>query len=92
MKASFVQKYGPWGVVTGGTQGIGKALVESIAARGLNVVIIGTKEVEKVAAETANRFQVQTKAIKADLGDPRQIDRIMEECHSLTVGLSVYTD
>ncbi len=76
MEQSFIQKYGPWGVVTGGTRGIGKALAESLASRGLNVVIIGTRNVNEVAEELADRFKIQTKAIQADLGDPSQIDRI----------------
>lgn len=87
MEQSFIQKYGPWGVVTGGTRGIGKALAESLASRGLNVVIIGTRNVKEVAEELAARYQIQTKAIQADLGDSTQIDRIMEECQDLTVGL-----
>jgi uncharacterized protein len=87
MKQAFIQKYGPWGVVTGGTRGIGKALAESMASRGLNVVICGTREVKEVAKEIADRFQVQTKAIYADLGDPSQVDRITEACKDLAVGL-----
>lgn len=87
MEGSFIQKYGPWGVVTGGTRGIGKAFAESLASRGLNVVIIGTRDVKEVAEELAVRFQVQTKPIQAELGDPNQVDRIMEECQNLSVGL-----
>ncbi len=87
MEQSFIQKYGPWCVVTGGTRGIGKALAENVASRGLNVVIIGTRDVKEVAEEIAARFQVQTKGIQANLGDLSQVDRIMEECQGLSVGL-----
>jgi uncharacterized protein len=87
MKQSFVSKYGPWAVVTGGTRGIGKSLAKSIASRGLNVVIIGIRDVAQVAEEIAARFHVQTKAVQADLGVPSQVDRVIEECKDLSVGL-----
>jgi short-subunit dehydrogenase len=57
------------------------------ASRGLNVVIIGTRDVARVAEEIATRFQVQTRAIQADLGVPIQVERVMKECRDLSVGL-----
>jgi len=35
-----LSKYGPWAVVTGSTDGIGKAYAKQMAAKGLNIVLI----------------------------------------------------
>ena len=39
-KDNFVKKYGRWAVVTGCTQGIGKAYAMELAKRGMNLVLI----------------------------------------------------
>ena len=46
--------YGEWGVVTGGTDGIGKAIAKELVREGLNVVII-------------SRTQAKLDATKAEL-------------------------
>ena len=40
-----LQQYGPWALITGASDGIGKALAEQIAAAGLNVALVARSEV-----------------------------------------------
>ena len=39
MVDSFVQRYGPWALVTGASSGIGEQLARALASRGLNLVV-----------------------------------------------------
>ena len=41
---NFVKRYGKWAVVTGCTQGIGKAYAYELAKRGMNLVLISRNQ------------------------------------------------
>ena len=48
----FVEKYGPWAVVAGASEGVGAEFAEALAGRGLNVVLIARRQaaLDEVAA------------------------------------------
>ena len=64
-RINLKKKYGPWAIVTGCTEGIGKSMSFELAKRGLNVVLIGRNQVklEKVSAEIESTTQAKTKII-----------------------------
>ncbi|CAM9382900.1 unnamed protein product [Ectocarpus sp. 6 AP-2014] len=47
-----LKKYGAWAVVTGATDGIGKAMAYQMAKKGMNVLLISRTETKLVDAET----------------------------------------
>jgi 17beta-estradiol 17-dehydrogenase / very-long-chain 3-oxoacyl-CoA reductase len=64
-----IKKFGEWALVTGSTDGIGKAYAIELAKRGLNVILISrTKEkLEQVANEIQSKYSnVQVKTIAID--------------------------
>ena len=44
METSFRDRYGPWAVITGASEGTGEAFAERIAAEGVNCVLIARRE------------------------------------------------
>lgn len=66
-------------LVTGGSRGIGKAIVLRLAKDGFNVIFnfrSGEKEAEEVAKE-AEAFGVKTMAVKADVSNPEDCDALI---------------
>lgn len=63
-----LKKYGSWGVVTGCTDGIGKAYAEHLAKRGLNVVLISRSldKLQEQAKYLSDKYHVESKIIAAD--------------------------
>src|SRR5689334_5078204 len=59
---------GSWAVVTGGSDGIGRAFCEELAQQGLNIVLIARNKdkLEKVAQEIKQKAKIETKIIVAD--------------------------
>ncbi|XP_066997219.1 very-long-chain 3-oxoacyl-CoA reductase [Anabrus simplex] len=66
-----LKEMGGWAVVTGATDGVGKAFAFACAKRGLDVVLISrnVEKLGKVAAEIEERHKVNTKIIEADFSD-----------------------
>lgn len=86
----FLQTYGPWALVTGATDGIGKATARILAASGLGVVLVARRaELLNSLAEDIRNNGGTALAVPADLSVPVDIDRVNEATAGLDVGLLV---
>mmetsp|Transcript_896 Transcript_896/g.1988 ORF Transcript_896/g.1988 Transcript_896/m.1988 type:complete len:341 (+) Transcript_896:3-1025(+) len=65
-----LKKYGSWAVVTGATDGIGKAMAFEFARKGLNVVLISRSEdkLQACAEELKAKHSVEVKTLAVDYG------------------------
>jgi len=90
--AKFADRYGPWAVVAGASEGLGEAFARECAVRGLNVVLIARRVelAQRLADEIAAANGVQTRVLRADLADRADLDRILIELADLDVGLLIY--
>ncbi|GIX85020.1 very-long-chain 3-oxoacyl-CoA reductase [Caerostris darwini] len=83
---------GKWAVITGGSEGIGKAYAEELAIRGFNICLISRniKKLDFAANELAEKCQVLTKTISADFTDgPEIYKKIESELNQLEGGIGV---
>lgn len=87
----FLQKYGPWALVTGAGSGIGRELSRIIASKGLNLIIVGRRLslLEELQTELTNQYKIKVKTLSIDLTDEKSIDLIKKEVSELEVGLLV---
>lgn len=91
MDSKFLEKYGPWAIVTGASSGIGVEFAHQLAAKGLNVVLVARRKqlMETLAAELAENCKVEVRVVEADLSkDGFQAD-IMDATNDIDVGLLV---
>ena len=63
-----LKKYGDWAVVTGCTDGIGKAYAEKLAKKGLNIVLLSRSldKLNELSSYLTDKYKVKTKVIAAD--------------------------
>ena len=89
---TFADKYGPWAVVAGASDGVGSAFADALADRGLNVVLLARRQelLDDVAAAITERTGVQTRTLAVDLTEPGASTRIIDATGDLEVGFLVY--
>lgn len=87
----FKQDYGPWGVVTGASQGLGAVYAENLAKKGMNVVVVARSEdkLKKLATKLQDEYGVQVKTVAADMSKPEGLKTIEAKTGDLDVGLLV---
>lgn len=64
-----VASQGKWAVITGATDGLGKAYAKALAEKGLDIVLVSRtlSKLEDVAAELKERYGVDVRVVEADL-------------------------
>jgi len=84
-------RYGPWALVTGASDGIGKALATHIAADGINVVLVARSgdKLQSLAAELTDSCGVETLVLSTDLGVPGGAAAVEDLTNRLDIGLVV---
>jgi short-subunit dehydrogenase len=87
----FVERYGPWAIVTGASAGIGRALAVEIARRKVNVVAIARRQhlLDALKSELESQFGVEVRAVGVDLTAPDAMARIDQATRGITIGLVV---
>ncbi|CAL4075820.1 unnamed protein product, partial [Meganyctiphanes norvegica] len=88
----WTTRFGQWAVVTGASDGIGKAYVHKLAARGMNVVLIARNKdkLDGVAEYARSEYGIETSVVIADFGDGQSIyGHIAKELEGKDIGVLV---
>ncbi|OFB36792.1 short-chain dehydrogenase [Mycolicibacterium sp. (ex Dasyatis americana)] len=90
--SEFVDRYGPWALVAGASDGVGAAMAGELARRGLNVVLLARRQevLDGVAAEIRENADVQTRTLAIDLATPGAAGEVIEATADLDIGFLVY--
>jgi short-subunit dehydrogenase len=84
----FAERYGPWAVVAGASEGVGASVARLLGARGVNVALVARRQVplEAVAATVAT----ETRTVTLDLSTDGAEAALAAATDDLEVGLLVY--
>lgn len=88
----FADKYGPWALVVGASDGCGALFAERLAREGVDVVLVARREqvLREVAAGIGERTAAATKTLAVDLTDPGAAQSIVDATADLEIGMLVY--
>jgi short-subunit dehydrogenase len=86
------EKYGPWALIAGGSEGIGACIAHHLARAGINLVLVARKlgPLETVAASLRAQTSAEVRILALDLTGAAMLDRIREASDDVEVGLLVY--
>lgn len=92
MTTTVTSKYGPWGIVAGGSDGVGVAFAREMASRGINVVLVARRAAVLAASadDIRTRYGVEVATVPLDLSAPAALSELEQATAGLEVGLFVY--
>jgi short-subunit dehydrogenase len=88
----FRARYGPWAVIAGASEGIGRAFAHALAARGVDLLLIARRPgpLEAEAHLLRRRHRVQVVTAPLDLGRPDLAQAYTAAVDGRDVGLLIY--
>jgi short-subunit dehydrogenase len=88
MGVDFAERYGPWAVVAGASEGVGSSVARLLGERGVNVVLAARRR--EVLDEVAATVKSETRTAAVDLSLPDADGALAIATAGLDVGLLVY--
>jgi short-subunit dehydrogenase len=88
---SFAERYGPWAVIAGASEGTGSAFARQIAAAGVPSILIARRQapLTALADEIRAKHAVECVTATVDLAAPDAFDNIVAAVGSREIGLFV---
>jgi uncharacterized protein len=84
-------KYGPWAVIAGASEGTGAEYARQLAALGIHCLLVArrTEPLQQLARELEDRYHVLTRVLSVDLSTPDAAQRMTAAAADIEVGLYV---
>lgn len=91
LSTSFFDRYGPWALVAGGSEGLGAEFAEQLAARGFHLVLVARRRppLEELATRLTEKYHVSTRVLALDLAASAALEELVRETQALDIGLLV---
>lgn len=84
-------KYGPWAVIAGGSEGVGAQFALLLAGSGINVVLVARKQQPLTeVAQQCRRLGGEAVTVATDLADPAAVETLTAATRDREVGLLIY--
>ncbi len=84
----FAERYGPWALVAGASEGVGASAARSLGQRGINVVLVSRRQA--ALDDVAETVLSSTRTVQLDLSEPDAAHQLVRATADLEIGLLIY--
>jgi short-subunit dehydrogenase len=84
----FVDRYGPWALVAGASEGVGASAARLLGERGVNVVLVSRRQV--ALEDVAETVRSSTRVLALDLSEPDAAGQLIRATADIEIGLLIY--
>ena len=84
----FADRYGPWALVAGASEGVGASAARSLGERGVNVVLVSRRQA--ALDDVAETVRSSTRTVQLDLSEPDAANQLVRATADLEIGLLIY--
>jgi len=87
----FVERYGPWAVVVGGSEGVGSAFADRLARQGLKLLLVARKPgpLQQTAADVRRKYGAEVRTLSLDVATPDAAAKIIAAAETFETGLLI---
>jgi uncharacterized protein len=89
---SLKERYGPWALLVGGSEGVGEHLARKLAADGINIVLVARNPDPLVATSAKVREEsgVEVRTVEVNIAKDDMLDKIRAVTDDIEIGLLVH--
>lgn len=87
-----LDRYGPWALIAGGSEGVAASFAHKLARQGINLVLVARRPepLQRLASDIRAVSQAQIRTLSLDLTRPDALQRIREVTDDIEVGMLVF--
>jgi short-subunit dehydrogenase len=88
----FFKQYGPWAVITGGSEGVGPVLADRLAKQGFKLLLVARKPgpLEETAEAVRKKYGTEVRTLSQDLKAPDGAANVVAAVKGCDVGLFIH--
>ena len=88
----FADKYGPWALIAGGSEGVGESFARMLARVGVNLVLLARRQgpLETLASSIRSEYGVEVRIGSVDLTSAELMAQVTALTDDIDVGLMIY--
>ncbi|MFK7733207.1 MAG: SDR family NAD(P)-dependent oxidoreductase [Pseudomonadales bacterium] len=89
---NFKERYGPWALIAGGSEGTGESFARQLAAIGINLILVARREAPllKLRQSLLKNNSVQVEILAQDMTANDALNNVLACCNGKDIGLFIY--